>query len=131
MKAKEKFRSPLEFVQAGADNPPSTPIADEPAPEPHTPAVTEAEQGGAEPDNAPTPQEATPARQKAAKSPVWYPWHDAHPKLKEQFTMRLPQALHMKLKYVAEHSPESMHDIALAAVSAAVDKRLRDMDIKG
>lgn len=60
-----------------------------------------------------------------------HPWDDAHPRIKEQFTMRLPQALHAKLKYIAEHSPESMHDIALAAVSAAVEKRLREMDIKG
>jgi predicted transcriptional regulator len=44
-------------------------------------------------------------------------------------TTRLPEALQAKLEYLSEHSPESIHDIALAAVSS-VEKRLREMNIK-
>jgi hypothetical protein len=40
----------------------------------------------------------------------------------------LPAALQAKLEYLFEHSPQSIRDIALAAVST-VEKRLREVNI--
>lgn len=80
------------------------------------------------PASTPTELQQAPARaEKPRKPPAALPWESAHPKLKEPFVVRLPQSLHMKLTYLAEHTPESMHAIALDGVTAAVEKRLRKL----
>lgn len=50
------------------------------------------------------------------------PWSSAHPKMRVGFAMRLPEALHMKLSWLAEHIPnESMHGLALSAIEREVE----------
>ena len=50
------------------------------------------------------------------------PWDTAHPKMRVGFAMRLPEALHMKLSWLAEHIPnESMHGLALSAIEREVE----------
>jgi hypothetical protein len=78
-------------------------------------------------DEAPAANVAPARAEMPAKAPAALPWESAHPKVKEPFVVRLPQSLHMKLAYLAENTPESMHAIALAGVTAAVEKRLRKL----
>lgn len=79
---------------------------------------------------APEPEPA-PARQKPVKQAAAKPWDNANPRIKPQFTLRLPEELHMKLGYVAERSPQSMQQIAVEAVRAEVEKRLRALEKEG
>jgi hypothetical protein len=102
MTEKKKFHDPMAFVRAGNENPPPTPVV-----------IAE-------------PPSEKPA-QKREKPPESFPWESAHPKVKEPFVVRLPQALHSKLAWVAERSPESMHSIALEAIRAEVEKRVREL----
>lgn len=93
---------------------------------------------GAEERTEPTPlPEATPAakerpkaatRQKPkAKEKATYPWED--PWVREDvakvYNLRLPEPVHLQLKWLAERSPESMHEIAVRAVEAEVRRRIR------
>lgn len=106
MTEKKKFHDPMAFVRAGNENPPPTPVAIAEPPAPEKPA------------------------QKREKPPESYPWESAHPKMKEPFVVRLPQALHSKLTWLAERSPESMHSIVLKGVEREVEKRLREQGAK-
>lgn len=58
------------------------------------------------------------------------PWADAHPKLQQPFNMRLPDALHKKLRHCADIVPgaRSMQQIALKAIADRVDELLRQYD---
>jgi hypothetical protein len=102
MTEKKKFHDPMAFVRAGNENPTPTPVA-----------IAES-----------IPEK--PA-QKREKLPEAFPWESAHPKVKEPFVVRMPQALHSKLTWVAERSPESMHSIALEAIRVEVEKRVREL----
>jgi hypothetical protein len=126
---KKKFRDPMAFVRGADENRPVTlaPIQDDASTQkPESPAV----QSAHEVIDAPTPPEKTAGPQKAPKTKGPFPWDDAHPKVKAQFTLRLPERIHKQLEYLAEHSPDSMHSIAIAGVEAEIQKRLRDLGIK-
>jgi hypothetical protein len=41
------------------------------------------------------------------------------------YNLRLPEPIHLQLKWLAQHSPESMHEIAVNAVEAEVRRRVR------
>lgn len=118
------FTTPEEFVQAANETPAPEPVQSAPQPE------SLAAQATLEPPEVTDKPKTQATRQKAAKPAEGFPWDHAHPKLKEQFTLRLPQALHMKIKYLSEQSPQSMHDILLAAAEADVERRLRELGIK-
>lgn len=53
-----------------------------------------------------------------------YPWKDANAKVKVAFQLRLPESLHMKLKWLSEQGRDSIHEIALRGVEVEVDKLL-------
>jgi hypothetical protein len=92
---------------------------------------------GAEERTEPTPPpEATTAakqqpkevsrRKPGAKARVTYPWED--PRVREDvakvYNLRLPEPVHLQLKWLAERSPESMHEIAVKAVEAEIRRRI-------
>ncbi|WP_313065429.1 hypothetical protein [Achromobacter animicus] len=54
------------------------------------------------------------------------PWAGANPRIKVGYTLRLDEPLHLKLKFLAERSPHSMHQIALEAIEAHVEKLLAE-----
>lgn len=66
-------------------------------------------------------------RKPVAKEGVTYPWED--PRVREDvakvYNLRLPEPVHLQLKWLAERSPESMHEIAVKAVEAEVRRRIR------
>lgn len=53
----------------------------------------------------------------------------ANPRIKVVFSMRLPEATHQKLHWLAERVPgSSMHSIALEAVEQRIASLLREFD---
>jgi hypothetical protein len=87
-------------------------------------------------ESMPSPEAATVAteqtkgvsrRKPVAKERVTYPWED--PRVREDvakvYNLRLPEPVHLQLKWLAERSPESMHEIAVKAVEAEVRRRIR------
>jgi hypothetical protein len=66
-------------------------------------------------------------RKPGEKKRVTYPWED--PRVREDvakvYNLRLPEPVHLQLKWLAERSPESMHEIAVKAVEAEVQRRIR------
>ena len=55
------------------------------------------------------------------------PWASASPKLKVVFGVRLPEATHIKLSWLADHTPNnSMHSIVLDAIESQVAKMLSE-----
>lgn len=78
---------------------------------------------------AEVPQTAVAATQ--ATEPEELPWHKAHPKLKIHFGLRLPEPLHKKFEYAANHTlGESMQSFALKALEEAVDRRLKELGVR-
>jgi hypothetical protein len=54
------------------------------------------------------------------------PWANAHPKMKVNFLYRMSEELHLKLKFIVEHEPQtSMQKLVNEAVEAEVERRLR------
>ena len=82
------------------------------------------------PDAATVPKEQPKEesrRKPGAKERVIYPWEN--PRVREDvakvYNLRLPEPIHLQLKWLAERSPESMHEIAVKAVEAEVRRRIR------
>ena len=56
------------------------------------------------------------------------PWLAAHPKVKIHFGLRIPEPLHKKFEYAANHTlGASMQSFALQALEEAVHKRLEEL----
>jgi hypothetical protein len=81
---------------------------------------TEASENLAAPEVAP----AAPER------PDGPPWAGANPRMKVQFTLRLPERVHLALSHLASVSPESMHEIAVLGVETEIRKRLAALGVE-
>lgn len=57
-----------------------------------------------------------------------YPWDDANPEIIKTFNLRLPQPLKMKLDYIVERSPKSMHKFIMDEVEKAVKRELKKLE---
>ena len=55
------------------------------------------------------------------------PWGDADERIKKAFNLRLAEPLHMKLQFIAEHTPHSIHSFVMEAVEEAVERELEDL----
>jgi hypothetical protein len=55
-----------------------------------------------------------------------YPWEE--PGIREDiikvFNLRLPEPYLLKLKYIAEHTPDSMHKYCLNVLQDAIDEKI-------
>ncbi|WP_109479198.1 hypothetical protein [Paraburkholderia sp. C35] len=57
------------------------------------------------------------------------PWEDAHPKVTKPFNLRPTEELHAKLKWLAEHMPNtSMQKIAMQGIEEIVDRLIAVYD---
>ena len=60
---------------------------------------------------------------------VSYPWND--PKVREDvlklYNLRLPEPYLLKLKYIAEHTPDSMQKFCLDALLPAIDAKIEQL----
>lgn len=88
----------------------------------------------AAPAEAPPPPETPPPQQEpaapaAVPAPVEAPapWACAHPKVTSPYLLRLPEELHMKLSWLADHLPStSMNKLMLAAVQTHAEALLAE-----
>lgn len=57
-----------------------------------------------------------------------YPWNQlgVRTDMVKLFNLRLPEPAKLKLQWLAERSPKSMHQIALEAVMAEIDRQINE-----
>lgn len=62
-----------------------------------------------------------------------YPWQAPYVRaeVKRGYTVRIPEPLYLRLRYLAEHSPESMAGIILAGIEREVAERLERAGVVG
>lgn len=100
---KKTYRRPVDFIEGAESEPQAAPVAPE------------------------LPSASAVAVETAPVKPHRKPWDTAHPKMRVGFAMRLPEALHMKLSWLAGHIPnESMHSLALAAIEKEADRLIAE-----
>lgn len=68
----------------------------------------------------PTPPEA---------APPLYPWEapGVRDDVAKVFNLRLPEPYLLKLKYIAEHTPDSMQQFCLSVLLPAIDARIEEL----
>lgn len=61
------------------------------------------------------------------KNDVSYPWGDdkVRDDLVKTFNIRLSEPDYLKLKYISDHTPESMHTFCLNAIIPAIEKQIK------
>ena len=73
-------------------------------------------------------REAKPGR-KQSKSPPLVPWED--PQVREDvlkvYNLRLPEPYLLKLKHIAAHTPDSMHQFCITVLLPAIDKKVKEL----
>lgn len=93
-------------------------------------AQVRAQGGGAQPQ-AEAPSPVAELGLVSAPVPEKMPWEDAHPKVKIHFGLRIPERLHKRFEYAANHTlGASMQTFALTALEEAVEKRLAELGVK-
>jgi hypothetical protein len=96
----EQERAADEFISGASEPPPSTSTADR-------------GEGG---------------REHSAREPV-YPWEEPQVRddVKQTYPLRLPEPLHLKLKYLSEKTGRSMNELCNEAVRDLVEERLDEL----
>lgn len=58
-----------------------------------------------------------------------YPWEDTQLRadVSKPFNLRLSEPTKARLQWLSERSPESMHQIAVEAVEAEIERRVREV----
>ena len=74
----------------------------------------------------------TPQRTTTKASKV-LPWEEPYVRedVKKPYNLRLPEAYLLKLKYVAENTPDSMQTFCLGVLLPAIDKKVEELLEKG
>jgi hypothetical protein len=90
------------------------PFRRRPTPRPPSPAALDAFLTGAEPPDGPP---APPAA----------PWAQGRPDVIKTYVLRLPEPYHMKLQYIAAHTPYSMQRFLQEVVYAAIDQKIAEL----
>jgi hypothetical protein len=75
--------------------------------------------------------EGTPVRteapaEEAAAAPV-YPWESARPDVQKAFNLRLPEKHLWMLRYIAEHTPDSMQTFCLKQQLPAIEAKVAEL----
>lgn len=62
-----------------------------------------------------------------------YPWEDARVRddVLKLYNLRLPEPYLLKLKYIAENTPDSMQQFCMAALLPAIDAKIQELTGKG
>jgi len=102
----EQEQAADEFISGASEPPPST-----------SPPDSQEEQGGPASQNGP-----------GSKKPV-YPWEEPHVRedVKQTYPLRLPEPLHLKLKYLSEKTGRSMNELCNQAVRGLLEERLDEV----
>lgn len=58
-----------------------------------------------------------------------YPWQEpgVRDDVKKSFNFRLPEPYLFKLRYIGEHTPDSMQQFCLRAIKEAIDKKINEL----
>ena len=61
--------------------------------------------------------------------PVVYPWQEPHIRtdVTKVYNLRLSEAYLLKLKYIAEHTPDSMQKFCLTVLEQAIDDKINTL----
>ena len=74
-------------------------------------------------------EEKTEPKKAAAKRKSTYSWEG--PGIREDVTkvynLRLPEPYLLKLKYIAEHTPDSMQKFCLDVIEKEIDKKIKEL----
>ena len=75
---------------------------------------------GAEEKNKPKP---------ARKRKTSYPWEESGVRddVKKMFSLRLSEPYLLKLKYISEHTPDSMQKFCLATIEKEIDRKIKEL----
>lgn len=66
----------------------------------------------------------------AGRSGKKYPWEGTDPEVIKLFNLRLPKPLKLKLEYIAQRTPASIHGFIMEAVEKAVERELKKLEEK-
>ena len=92
------------------------PFRRRPTPRPPSPVALDAFlTGAASPDQPPAREPPTP------------PWAQGRPDVIKTYVLRLPEPYHMKLQYIAAHTPSSMQRFLQEVVYAAIDQQIAEL----
>ena len=63
------------------------------------------------------------------KKPATYPWEepDVREDVTKVYNLRLPEPYLLKLKYIAENTPNSMHKFCLNVLREAIDAKIKEL----
>ena len=56
-----------------------------------------------------------------------FPWAEANERVIKSFNLRLPEPLHMKLQYIADNTPHSIHSFIMDVVESAIEDELKKL----
>jgi hypothetical protein len=70
---------------------------------------------------------AEPPAQPPAPEPPPFPWAQGRPDVIKPYMLRLPEPYHMKLQYIAAHTPSSMQRFLQEVVYAAIDQKIAEL----
>lgn len=73
-------------------------------------------------------EEKTAPKTKPKRKAV-YPWEEESVRedVTKVYNLRLSEPYLLKLKYIAEHTPDSMQKFCLAAVEKEIDKKIKEL----
>jgi hypothetical protein len=62
-------------------------------------------------------------------TPVIYPWQESHIRadVNKVYNLRLSEAYLLKLKYIAEHTPDSMQKFCLTVLEQAINDKINEL----
>jgi hypothetical protein len=99
---------------------------------PPTSAVASAEEfisgAGTQTRREAEPSPTSSAQEKEAKAER-YPWEapEVRQDVNKVFNLRLPEPYLLKLKYIAEHTPDSMQQFCLDVLLPAIDAKIEEL----
>jgi len=56
-----------------------------------------------------------------------FPWNGADDRIIKNFNLRLPESWHMKLQFISENTPHSIHSFIMEVLEAAIEKQIDKM----
>jgi hypothetical protein len=83
-----------------------------------------------------TPEQSAKEQPRSRKPPArrkeHYPWEDAHVRkdVTKVYNLRLPEPYLLKLKHIAEHTPDSMQKFCLDVLKSAINRKIKEMEKK-
>jgi hypothetical protein len=67
-----------------------------------------------------------PAPAAASPPPAW-PWETARPDVQKTFNLRLPEPHLLMLRYIAEHTPDSMQTFCQKLLLPAIEAKIAEL----